>query len=525
MGIIQKIKDGFRRMQAATETGKEYKDVFEVDGVPPFRQFYYYTIFPAKMIYRGLYKPWHVVPSPTISDKDRKRTLYRMHMAKAACAELASLVWDEGADITITQGSDDTLERFVKTVLDQNNFSTKMQEHIEQSAALGGGALKEYVTAKRDDNGKPIAGTERICIDYCMADQFIPTAWDNAGVKEAVFVSREAKNGYYYTRLEWHKRNGDTYVISNDLFRAKMKDGADQNQDILGFYYPLNAVYPEIAPVTEIKGLTTSLFSYYRTPIANNVDDNSPLGISMYGNAYDTLRALDEAYDSLVREIRLGKKRIIVPYSAIKTVIDENGVARRYFDAEDEAYEALSIDDTEALKIQDDSLELRIAEHSEAINAHLSTLCLHMGFSAATFSFDAQNGIKTATEVISENSKTYKTVRTFQDQITPAIERLCRNIIELGALYEMQFDGKSIATLASQGYEISVTMDDAVLEDSKTKLEKAILLVTNGLLSKRTAMTDKRYGIGMTEAEADEEIERINKEAPVNSFSVDRLNL
>jgi A118 family predicted phage portal protein len=197
---------------------------------------------------------------------------------------------------------------------------------------------------------------------------------------------------------------------------------------------------------------------------------------------------------------------------------------RRFFDENDEAYEALNIDDAEALKIQDNSLELRIKEHAESINAHLSTLCLQMGFSSATFSFDQQNGIKTATEVISENSKTYKTVKTFQNQVTTAIKKLCENIIALGALYDMEFEGKSIAQLAANDYEISVNMDDAVLEDSKSKLDKAVLLVTNGLLSKKTAMTDKRYGICMTEAEAETELAEIAKESPINSLAVDRFN-
>lgn len=511
-------------MKANIEAGKEYKDVFEIEGIPPFRQFYQFSIYPAKWVYRGLYKPWHVVPAPNIADKDAKRTLFRMQMAKAACAEMAGLVWAEGADITITQGEDDTLERFVKSVLDDNNFSVKMQEHIEQSSALGGGALKEYVKVRRDDKGVPIKGTEHICIDYCMADQFVPTSWDNAEVKEGVFISRVAKNGYYYTRLEWHRWNGDTYEIENQLFRASMKNGAGENQDILGFSYPLNDIYPEIEPKTEIKGLNTSLFSYYRTPMANNVDDNSPLGISMYGNAFDTLHALDICYDSLVREVRLGKKRIIVPVTAIKTVVDSDGNMRRFFDENDEAYEALNIDDSEALKIQDNSLQLRIEEHAESINAHLSTLCLHMGFSAATFSFDTAHGIKTATEVISENSKTYKTVKTYQTQITSAITKLCENIIALGALYEMEFEGKSIAELAAQDYEIAVNMDDAVLEDSKSKLDKAVLLVGNGLISKKTAMTDKRFGICMTEDEAEAELAEIAKESPINSLMVDRLN-
>lgn len=513
MAIWDKLIRGARKI-VAENFGKEYKDVFEVEGVPPFREFYNLSIFPAKYIYRGMYNAWHLVPAPTVKDAKATRKLFRMGMAKAVCSELAGLIWSEGADIHITTGNDDTLERFVLNVLDKNAFTEKMQELIEQGAALGGAALKEYVKVNEPDD-------KRIMIDYCMADQFVPTSWDNAKVNEAVFVSRKARDGYYYTRLEWHKWDGETYVITNDLYRSEMKRAGADSQDILGYRYPLEAVEPELEPVTEINGLNASLFSYWRTPIANNIDDNSPLGISVYGNAFDTLHALDICYDSFVREFRLGKKRIIVPAAAVRTIVDpETGQPRRYFDANDEAYEALATDDPDKLKIQDNSLELRVEEHVAALNALLSVLCLQVGFSASTFSFDMKEGLKTATEVISENSKTYKTIRTFQNMIIPAIERVCENIIDLGVLYDMDFEGRKIAQLAKD-YEISVTMEDAVLEDSQTRIDRAIKLVTNGFISKLTAMTDPKYGLGMTEEEAAQELERIRGEQMVTPAAFD----
>ena len=519
MSIIDSIKKGLQRMGAETRLGREYKTIWEIDGIPAFRQFYDFSIFPAKYIYRGFYKPWHVIQMHTIANQKATRNLYRMDIAKAVCAELAGLIWSEGADIHVTfDGDDDYLQRFVDMVLDKNAFGRKMQEHIEQSAALGGGAIKEYVTMKRDEQGKPIKGTEKICLDYCMADQFIPTSWDNAEVSEAVFVSRKAKDGYYYTRLEWHKWNGETYTISNDLFRAPMKNGDGNDQDILGFRYPLADIYPYIAKQTLISGLGASLFAYYRTPQANNVDDNSPLGISIYGNAFDTLHALDICYDSLVREFRLGKRTISVPASAVRTVVDpQTGAMVRYFDANDEAYQAFSLD--ENAKIEDRVPELRVEEHVHALNALLSVLCLQVGFSASTFSFDLANGLKTATEVISENSKTYKTIRNFQQQLIPCIERTVRNIIELAKLYDMEFDGRKIASVGD--YEVSVVTEDAVLEDSSSKLDRGIKLMANGLLAKKTVMTDPKYGIGMTEEEADAELQKIAAETTVGATAVD----
>lgn len=505
-------------MAAETGLAKEYKDIFELQGVPAFREFYDFAIFPAKFIYKGMYKPWHVVPAPTVANPFATRNLYRMDVAKAACAEMAGIAWSEAVDIKISQkgSNDDRLSRFVLGVLRENDFFRKMQEHIEQTCALGGGAVKAYVKPAEDDR------PPRIFLDYCMADQFVPTSWDNAKTNAAIFVSRKAKGGYYYTRLEWHKWEDGRYVVENELYRSEKKQ--DGSSDILGIAYPLSEVYPDMAKRVEITDIREPLFVYYRTPTANNVDDNSPLGLSVYGNAYDTLHAIDICYDSLVREFRLGKRRIIVPARLLRTVVDpQTNQVRRYFDPNDEAYEALATDSADELEIKDDAVTLRVEEHVQALNALLSVLCLQLGFSPATFSFDLSGGLKTATEVISENSKTYKTIKNLQGQIVPAVQSLVGVIINLAKLYDMEFEGQSIAALTAGGYEVSITMGDAVLEDAQTRINRGILLLTNGLLSKLTLLTDKRFGIGMTEEQAQQELQRIANESGVPVDAIDKF--
>ena len=270
--------------------------------------------------------------------------------------------------------------------------------------------------------------------------------------------------------------------------------------------------------------VSESLFTYWRTPIANNLDDNSPLGMSIYGNALETLHALDICYDSFVREFRLGKKRIIVPARAVRTIVDpESGRALRYFDAFDETYEALASDNMDDLKITDNSVELRVEEHISALNAFLSILCLQTGFSAGTFTFDQHNGLKTATEVVSENSKTYKTIKTLQNQLVPALEHLVRNIIDVAVIYDMEYEGQSIASLVANGFDISVTFDDGVTQDRQTNINEGVMLVGAGLLSKYTFLTDKKYGQGLTPEEAEAELKRIAAEQQSNAVEVTRL--
>lgn len=518
------------RTASATGIAREYRTVFDLGGVPAYQQFYDNGIYIWKDVYRGYYRPWHLIAAPTIANPQATRQLYRLNTAKAVCAELASLVWSEECEVNVsingresTDENPDPLNAFVQHVLAENAFSEKMQEVVEQAAALGGSAMKVWYDTQRSIDGAEISGRDGIRIGYAMSDQFVPLTWDNARVHECVFISRTAKRGWYYTRLEWHTWTGETYTVRNELYRAdRQKGSTGDSQDILGIRVPLAEMFPYLEEETIIP-VGESLFCYWRTPVANNIDDNSPLGVSIYGNAMETLHALDICYDSFVREFRLGKKRIIVPVRAVRTVVDpETGMTCRYFDANDETYEAVATDDPNDLKITDNSVELRVQEHIDAINAFLNVLCLQLGFSAGTFTFDASQGMMTATQVISQNSKTYKTVKTMQNQLRPALEHLVRNIIDVAILYGLQWEGQSVESLARAGYNVNVVFDDGVTQDRQTNLNEGVMLVGAGLLSKYTFLTDKKYGQGLTKEQAEEELKRIKEE---NGSAVDVTKL
>lgn len=525
-GLKKKVRNAMQRTGADLQVSHEFRTVFDVSGVPSLNQFYMFGIFPWKYVYKGFYKAWHVVPAPTIENDRTTRQMESMHAAKAICAELAGMVWSEcnvhvSTGMKLADGQTDPLDDFVQGVLKANNFSQKMQEHIEQSLALGGGGLKAWRDIKHDSDGNEIPESESIQIGYAMADQFVPIDWDNAKVNGCVFISRKAIKGYYYTRLEWHRWDGSVYTIDNELYKAAIQeDGAKESQDILGFRYPLNEIYPFLNEHVEITDLPGALFSYYRTPVANNLDDNSPLGMSIYGNAMETLHALDICYDSFIREFRLGRRRIIVPASSVKQVIDPmTGQPRRYFDASDEVYQAFSTDDPDAMKVQDDTVSLRVDEHIAALNAFLGILCLQVGFSTGTFTFDAHEGLKTATEVISEESKTYKTIVNIQQQLKPAIEQLVRGIINIARLYGMQAEGVNFSALSDDDYEVNVDFDDSVLEDKGAKITRGLQLVGAGLQSKKTFLMNN---LGMTEEEAQQELDRIaaEKQVTANMFNL-----
>jgi A118 family predicted phage portal protein len=250
-----------------------------------------------------------------------------------------------------------------------------------------------------------------------------------------------------------------------------------------------------------INNLKRPLFAYFKPNTANNIDTNSPLGVSIYANALDTLKAIDTAFDSFHREFRLGKKRILVPAHMIKTVVDPNtGKLVRYFDPTDETYEAFDDGDMDESKIQDITVELRVDEHIAAINALLNLFAMQTGFSTGTFSFDGKS-MKTATEVVSEQSKTFKSKQSHEVIIESALQELIQSIVAMGELYNM--------ISAPDEYEITVTFDDSIAEDKSTDIKQQIQLVTSGLQSHKRAIM-KIHGV--TEEEALKIMKEIEQE-------------
>ena len=503
------------------------KDVFELDGVPAFREFYTLFIFAWQAVYKGYYKAWHCVPLKTLNNpKGKTRTMATMNAGKMACAQMARYVWNERCGITASMsGRDpgstepDPLDEWLHEVLRENRFGVAFGDLLEKAFALGGGALREWVEVPKDEDGND-AGEGKIRIGYTMGSQFVPTAWDNSRVRCGIFVSREAREGYYYTVVEWHHWDGSTYRITNDLYRMPIKE-TEEPQNILGWWYPLNEIYPLLSPDTIIEDAETAYFQYIKPFGANYADDNSPLGMSIFSTAMNTLHGIDIMFDSLQREFVLGKKRIIAPARAMRQTAGVNeGRPQKYFDADDEVWEALATDNPEDLKIYDNSVDLRVNEHVTGINSELAILCSQIGFDPGTLAFDQQKGMKTATEVISENSKTFGTVKAHENILRDALADMVRAVVDLAIRYGLTWNGQSIESLAAGGYDVAVTFDDSIIQDKDAEINRGIMEIGAGVLSKRKFMIDT---LGYTPEEADKELAQIAKEAPATVRDVTRL--
>lgn len=383
-------------------------------------------------------------------------------------AALSEAVWDSKSPTKDRRLDDGTLNA--------NGFWKQLPELLSKSYAMGG-VLKCYLS-----DGKPR-------IDYITADRFVPVSWDGSGVHSGILSGTYTRGRDYYHLLEFMRPGRSEFR----LFKAT-------SDAEVGRECPLAEMFPDLQNPVEYEG-GAPVFAYFRPFVSNNSDYDTPLGMSVYANCTDTLRALDTVFDSFQREFILGKKRIIVPSSCVQTIIDpEKAEPVRYFDADDEAFIALRHEDGENLKITDNTTELRIEQHVSAINAYLNILCMQTGLSAGTFSFDVQQGMKTATEIISQESKTARTVKNNKNLLTEAIETVVHALVQLGVMS---------GEFPAREYSVTVGWNDNIIIDDNTLIDNKIKLVSAGLKSKVKAIMEVQK---CDEATAREELARMSQE-------------
>ena len=236
----------------------------------------------------------------------------------------------------------------------------------------------------------------------------------------------------------------------------------------------------EEVPLTSVKGFETippvvhtgsdkPQFVIDRLNIANSDEDN-PMGVAVFASAIDQLKSVDITYDSYVNEFVLGKKRIVVQPEATK---DING--RPVFDKRETVYYVLPEDRaSDGNILQQVDMTLRTAEFNTGMQDMLNVLSSKCGFGENHYKFD-QTSIATATQVISENSTMFRTIKKHEILLEQAITELCRILLRLGNRY--------MDAGLDEEVEISIDFDDSIIEDKEQDFTRDMQLLQAGIMN------------------------------------------
>lgn len=454
MGIVQTIKDIFKRSKYVMTT----QNLTYITDHPKIAvsSAEYDRIRENIKYFSGHYPQVEYTDS---NGTKNKRDFNHLPIGRTAAKKIASLVFNEQAEIKL---DDEGANKFIQQQLQDDRFTKNFERYLESCLALGGLAMRPYVDG------------ERVRVSFIQAPVFLPLQSNTQDVSSAAIVTKTIKadgnKQRYYTLIEFHEWSSDKYTVSNELYRS-------DNQNAIGSRVPLSEIYEDLEEVVELNGLSRPLFTYLKPPGMNNKDINSPLGLSIFDNAKTTIDFLNTTYDEFMWEVKMGQRRVAVPSQMIKAEYNQDGdnvVVKREFEVGHNVYEQFDSGDIDkGIGITDLTTPIRSDDYIKAINEGLALFEMQIGVSAGMFSFDGKS-MKTATEIVSENSDTYQMRNSIVSLVEQSLKELIISMLELGKAYKL-YNGN-----IPEMDKISVNLDDGVFTDRNAELDYWIKVVNAG---------------------------------------------
>lgn len=443
MNIIDRIKKFFKK-GGYTLTGQTLKSVNDHPKI---------NIDPEELAriernfreYKGDYPKVEYINS---MGQLKERDYMYLNMLKTSSDLLAGLVFNEECEIEI---EDKTANEFIQHVFEHNDFKKNLSQYLEPMFATGGLAVRPYVDVE----------TGEVEFSWALANAFYPLKSNSNGISEGVIKSVTTKferdKIYYYTLLEFHEWQDQLYVITNELYKS-------DNKNEIGKQIQLDEIYEGLPERVELPDFSRPIFNYVKPAGFNNINPHSPLGLGITDNCKPTLKQINDTYDQFNWEIAMGQRTVFLSDHMLQTLPSEDGLPpEQVFDPNVNVFKKMRMSADEEF-VKDVTSDIRSQQYIDTINHHMKTLEMDLKLSVGTFSFDGKS-VKTATEVVSENSLTYRTRNDHVSVVEKFIKGLIVSTLELAKSYDL-YKG-DIPTFE----QIGVDFDDGVFQDRTALLK------------------------------------------------------
>lgn len=328
----------------------------------------------------------------------------------------------------------------------------------------------EYAAAKGGLVFKPYIHGRGLAVDFVQADQFYPTAFDsNGNMTACVFADQKVIGRDYYTRMEYHALEADGYHIRNRAFKSSARD-------TIGTEIQLSAVaaWADLQPEALIQNIARPLFSYFKMPLANNIDPTSPLGVSCFSRAVNLIEQADKIWSELLWEFESGHR---VLYADTLAFTQETATGLPVLPNK-RLYRALNMGAGKGIDapafFHDWTPTLREQNILNGLDAVLKKIEFNCGLAQGTISDPATVAL-TATEIKMSRQRTYATITDTQKSLQNALD---------GLLYAMDV-WATLGNLAPRGtFGAVYSFDDSITADHDTKFSQDTQAMGLGVMSK-----------------------------------------
>lgn len=348
----------------------------------------------------------------------------------------------------------------------------------------------EFACAKGGLIFKPYVSDDHIEIDIIQQDNFFPVAYNSQGnITSAIFIETKVVGDNKYTRLEYHSFEGKNYVIRNNAY---VKTDIDINDSSIGKQILLSSVpeWEDIQDEVILSNISTPFFSYFRIPLANIIDENSPLGVSTFSKAIDLIKEADKQYSRILWEYEATEVAINASTSLFG--IDDNGNLK-IPEGKERLFRTFDWENKEGIKLLETfSPDIRDSNLFNGLNNLLRRIEFNCGLAYGTLS-DINDVPKTATEIKTSKQRSYSTVKDIQKALESSLKNLVLCMNELAKFYKLDSNNLDIDK------DISFEWDDSLILDKDSELEYMRNDVAAGILRPELYLA-KKYGVSEKEA-------------------------
>lgn len=395
-------------------------------------------------------------PSWALPDDRGSIDIESFNFAKKLCNETARLT-TLALSITV-EGSTraDWINSFMESYI-----ARMKNEECEKACAFG------YIVLKPNGKG----------IDYVMPWDFWPTHETDNKIDGGIFhdTHHEPDSKIYYTRLEYHRFED----ISDDvrIYRITNKTYKSGRKDVIGKECDMSeTVWANLQEDAAYQNIEQPLFSIFKMPIANNIDLQSSLGVSIFSNAFKELEGLDIAWTRLDDETYdsqhitfLGDSLIEEPGTPVKKRRSSGGIVDKIGRALPRRVRILP-GSTTGEEYHEETPSLQMSERIVGINHRLDLVGTKCGYSSGYFVLNGRGEYVNVKQVEASDRETIETIKQTRDSLQTATDGLIYALDKYADIYNLAPVGE---------YKVSYDFMD-ITYDWETDRERHWLYVTQG---------------------------------------------
>ena len=311
-------------------------------------------------------------------------------------------------------------------------------------------------------------------IDFIKPNGIIPLEFDsNNKLTSVICIERKTIGKSIYSKVEKCTYKNNVYTVETKAYRSS-------SPSELGFTVPLSDVldWKNIKSYVTIKNVDRPLFSFFRCPMSNNIDIDSPLGVSIYSKALKTLEQLNITFEHFNNDIDTSDKVVFVA----DYLLESGGAGKKIQKVNPLPKLVKGLNFTTGnTDIFEFVPEVRGEQFRGVMQTLLDILSMQCGFDTGYFTFDANSrSVVTATQIEADMQKTISSISDIQKELINCVDDVIYSLNVLADLYESTKDGKFDYNIASKDFNVNTDEDRS----------RALQLVDKGIIPKWKYLVD-----------------------------------